>query len=82
MGKRKSNKIKKALDRVSDPIIQLANEMHLEDGCIDPVKVKQLKELTSAAKELSGLIRSMEEGESTDSEITVLFEGGASEWAK
>ncbi len=83
MGKKKKKKttMKQTFDKVADKIMQLADEMQIEDGLIDPAKVKQLKELTATAKELSAVIRSMDDTDST-TEVSVRFENEGLKWAK
>lgn len=46
--------------------------------------LKQLKELTSAAKELSALISSLsdDDRDSSESSVTVVFESEGEDWAK
>lgn len=73
--------MKKALGKVEDTIARIAGEMPCEDGDIDPVKIKQLKELTAAAKELYALTR-CEDGSEGAAKIAVQFEEEASEWAE
>ena len=82
MGKRKTTKMKKTFDKVTDKIMQLADEMQIEDGFIDPAKVKQLKELTATAKELSAVIRTMDDTRTDATEVSVHFENEGTEWAK
>lgn len=82
MGKRKTTKMQKSFNKVADKIWELADEMQIEDGFIDPAKVKQLKELTATAKELSAVIRAMDDARDSATEISVHFENEGTEWAK
>lgn len=82
MEKRKTTKMQKSFNKVADKIWELADEMQIEDGFIDSAKVKQLKELTATAKELSAVIRAMDDTRDSATEVSVHFENEGTEWAK
>lgn len=82
MGKRKTTKMQKSFNKVADKIWELADVMQIEDGFINPAKVKQLKELTATAKELSAVIHAMDDTKEDATEVSVHFENEGTEWAK
>lgn len=73
-----------AVDTIAEIIDKMAAEMKgsLENG--DSGDIKQLKELTLAAKELAAVIRGLEENGEEDSaaSISVVLEGDIEKWAK
>ena len=73
-----------AVDTIAEIIDKMAAEMKgsLENG--DSGDIKQLKELTLAAKELAAVIRGLEENEEEDgtASISVVLEGDIEKWAK
>lgn len=79
-----SLRLRIAVDTIAEIIDKMAIEMKgsLENG--DSGDIKQLKELTLAAKELAAVIRGLEEKEEEDSaaSISVVLEGDIEKWAK
>lgn len=77
-------RLRVAVDTIAEIIDKMAAEMKgsLENG--DSGDIKQLKELTLAAKELAAVIRGLEEGdeEGNDTSIRVVLEGDIEKWAK
>ena len=73
-----------AVDTIAEIIDKMAAEMKgsLENG--DSGDIKQLKELTLAAKELAAVIRGLEGDEAEDSgaSINVVLEGEIEKWAR
>lgn len=81
---RTEKKLHRAVDTLASVIdlmaLSIKNELDGDNVC----DVKQIKELTGAAKELSGLMAAIDQknGEDTsDNRITVLFEGEGEKWA-
>ena len=74
----------RSVDTIAEIIDKMAAEMKgsLENG--DSGDIKQLKELTLAAKELAAVIRGLEENEEEDNtaSISVVLEGDIEKWAK
>lgn len=77
-------RLRVAVDTIAEIIDKMAAEMKgsLENG--DSGDIKQLKELTLAAKELAAIIRGLEESEDEDNNrsINVILEGDIEKWAK
>jgi len=76
-------RLRVAVDTIAEIIDKMAAEMKgsLENG--DSGDIKQLKELTLAAKELAAVIRGLEENEEEDTaSISVVLEGDIERWAK
>ncbi len=82
MAKNKSDRMKTSLEKVSVAIEQVSRHLRGDDGGIDEEKLRQLKNLTSAAKELTTLIESTGDGEGGETEIKVSFTDGCEKWAK
>lgn len=79
-----STRLRLAVDTIAEIIDKMAAEMKgaLENG--DRADIRQLKELTLAAKELAAVIRGLEEAdtEDCDTAINVVLEGDIEKWAK
>lgn len=77
-------RLRVAVDTIAEIIDKMAAEMKgsLENG--DSGDIKQLKELTLAAKELAAVIRGLEGDEAEDSgaSINVVLEGEIEKWAR
>ncbi|MCI8611877.1 MAG: hypothetical protein HFE66_08185 [Clostridiales bacterium] len=77
-------RLRVAVDTIAEIIDKMAAEMKgaLESG--DRTDIRQLKELTLAAKELAAVIRGLEEAntEDCDTAINVVLEGDIEKWAK
>lgn len=77
-------RLRVAVDTIAEIIDKMAAEMKgsLENG--DSGDIKQLKELTLAAKELAAVIRGLEGDEPEDSgaSINVVLEGEIEKWAR
>lgn len=78
---KKRNKMEIAFGKVTDSITQLIDELQSEGG-IDSLKLKQLKELISAAKELTAIIHAGKDDISENTQISVVFEKDGDKWAK
>ena len=68
--------LRKATDDIVDMICREVSRVRKKDE----FDAKEIKELTSAIKEITTLTRSYSEENS--SELKVIFEGGESSWAK
>ncbi len=79
-----STRLRLAVDTIAEIIDKMAAEMKgaLENG--DSADIRQLKELTLAAKELAAVIRGLEETgtEDNDTSINVILEGDIEKWAR
>ena len=77
-------RLRGAVDTIAEIIDKMAAEMKgsLENG--DSGDIKQLKELTLAAKELAAVIKGLEVSSEEDSSasISVVLEGDIEKWAK
>ncbi len=77
-------RLRLAVDTIAEIIDKMAAEMKgsLENG--DHTDIRQLKELTLAAKELAAVIRGLEEADTEESgtAINVVLEGDIEKWAK
>ena len=82
--RQEEKKLKRAVNTLASIIDSVATSMKGEIDGGETCDLKQLKELTGACKELSGLISSIEEqaDDSDSSSLTVIFEGESGEWAK
>ena len=82
--KREEKKLSHTVNTLASMIDTIATSMKgdIEDGV--EFDLKQLKELTGAAKELSGLISSLNTEENDDSatSVCVVFRGEGEDWAK
>lgn len=77
-------RLRLAVDTIAEIIDKMAAEMKgaLENG--DRADIRQIKELTLAAKELAAVIRGLEEPETeeNDTAVHVVLEGEIEKWAK
>lgn len=81
MTQSKTAKVRKALEKVTDEISSLSKNMENDDGELDSGRVKQLRELCAAAKELSALLK--EYGSTANQkQLTVRFTGDSEQWAQ
>lgn len=82
--RRNEKRLTRAVDTIASIIDSIASSMKGEIDSGGGWDIKQLKELTVAAKELSGLICALNsDGESEKGDhITVYFEGESKEWAQ
>ncbi len=82
--RRNEKKLTRAVDTIASIIESIASSMKGEIDSGGNWDIKQLKELTGAAKELSVLICALntDGDEKTGDHITVYFEGDSKEWAQ
>lgn len=82
--RRDQKKLSHTVNTLASIIDTIATSMKGDIDGGEEWDLKQLKELTGAAKELSALISSLSEDDkdSAESSFTVVFEGEGEEWAK
>ena len=82
--RRDQKKLSHTVNTLASIIDTIATSMKGEIDGGEDWDLKQLKELTGAAKELSALISSLseEDKDSSEASVTVVFEGEGEEWAK
>lgn len=83
--KREEKKLSHTVNTLASMIDTIATSMKGDIECGVEFDLKQLKELTGAAKELSCLISSLnasKEEKDEGGDVTVVFEGEGEEWAK
>ena len=74
--KKSEQKLVRAFGSVTDVIAESAKKLKT-----DECDTKKLKELTTVAKELYGIVKDAEE-ESSENRIDVIFSGDGGQWAK
>lgn len=75
--KKSEQKLIRAFGNVTDIIVDNAKKLKTDEG-----DAKKLKELTSIAKELYGIVKDTGEAEKTDEGIDVIFLGDGEKWAE
>ena len=80
--KKQKKKLNSALEIVIGAITSTAEEVLCDDEKTAP-RVKQIKELTGAARELYSLISALPDGEGDAGEtVRIVFEGEGEQWGK
>lgn len=82
--RRDQKKLSHTVNTLASIIDTIATSMKGDIDGGEEWDLKQLKELTGAAKELSALISSLSEDDkdTSESSVTVVFESEGEEWAK
>ncbi|MBQ2729671.1 MAG: hypothetical protein IJF69_02745 [Clostridia bacterium] len=81
---REQKKLSRAVNTLASIVDSIATSMKADLKSGEMFDIKQLKELTGAAKELSALICALdsESSENEQSTVAIRFEGEGEEWAK